>query len=71
MIAVPVEDIVSDLECKHANMSVQDRAGLPKRLHYAYNDRIDDIPLVMEESWQVERSVRSVMIFVGDHLIQY
>ena len=35
-------------------MTVYDKQFFPKRLHYAFNDRIDNVPALMAESWQLE-----------------
>ena len=51
---VPVEDILGDLECVNGNMSVYDKRYLPRRLHYVYNQRIDDIPVYMADGIELK-----------------
>uniref|UniRef100_A0A3B5Q5Z8 Ectonucleotide pyrophosphatase/phosphodiesterase 2 n=1 Tax=Xiphophorus maculatus TaxID=8083 RepID=A0A3B5Q5Z8_XIPMA len=65
--------VVANLTCKKAEQHFKPylKQHLPKRLHYANNRRIEDIHLLVERKWQVERySVpvgRKHCGFLGDH----
>ena len=54
-VSVPVEDILRDTSCSSEHMKVYARADVPRRFHYARNERIDEIIAVMEEPWAVTR----------------
>ncbi|CAH1773187.1 unnamed protein product, partial [Owenia fusiformis] len=51
----PTSKILDDLKCKSEHMKVFDKHWLPKRHHYANNDRIDDVILDMDAEWLVGR----------------
>ncbi|XP_023187099.1 ectonucleotide pyrophosphatase/phosphodiesterase family member 2-like [Xiphophorus maculatus] len=64
--------VVANLTCKKAEQHFKPylKQHLPKRLHYANNRRIEDIHLLVERKWQVERKVpvgRKHCGFLGDH----
>uniref|UniRef100_A0A8D3D1L8 SMB domain-containing protein n=1 Tax=Scophthalmus maximus TaxID=52904 RepID=A0A8D3D1L8_SCOMX len=64
--------VVANLTCKKAEQHFKPylKQHLPKRLHYAYNRRIEEIHLLVERKWHVARKVpegRRHCGFAGDH----
>ena len=55
VIAVPQDDIMSATECNHPEMRVYDKHTLPKRLHYTGNDRIEDIVVLLDDTYTMDR----------------
>ncbi|KAK7083710.1 hypothetical protein SK128_014600 [Halocaridina rubra] len=56
---------MEQLSCKHNSMRVFERAGLPTRLHFAKNRRIEDIVLDMDPGYTA--SVTSDWYLMGQH----
>ena len=52
---VPVSHITQSLNCKSPHMVAYDKRTLPRRLHYSSNHRIDDVLLLMDDTWQADR----------------
>uniref|UniRef100_A0A3P8VPK0 Ectonucleotide pyrophosphatase/phosphodiesterase 2 n=1 Tax=Cynoglossus semilaevis TaxID=244447 RepID=A0A3P8VPK0_CYNSE len=64
--------VVANLTCKKAEQHFKPylKQHLPKRLHYAYNRRIEEIHLLVERKWHVARKVpegKRHCGFAGDH----
>ncbi|XP_034029789.1 ectonucleotide pyrophosphatase/phosphodiesterase family member 2 isoform X1 [Thalassophryne amazonica] len=64
--------VVANLTCKKADQHFKPflKQHLPKRLHYAYNQRIEDIHLLVERKWHIGRKVpegKRHCSFSGDH----
>uniref|UniRef100_A0A7M4FVS1 Autotaxin n=1 Tax=Crocodylus porosus TaxID=8502 RepID=A0A7M4FVS1_CROPO len=68
--------IVANLTCKKPDQHFKPylKQHLPKRLHYAYNRRIEDVHLLVERRWHVARKSMDVYkkqsgkcFFHGDH----
>ncbi|XP_035769632.1 ectonucleotide pyrophosphatase/phosphodiesterase family member 2, partial [Neolamprologus brichardi] len=64
--------ILSHLKCKKADQHFKPylKQHLPKRLHYANNQRIEDVHLLVDRKWHVARKVpegRRHCGFAGDH----
>uniref|UniRef100_A0A669DKF6 Ectonucleotide pyrophosphatase/phosphodiesterase 2 n=1 Tax=Oreochromis niloticus TaxID=8128 RepID=A0A669DKF6_ORENI len=64
--------VVGDLTCKKADQHFKPylKQHLPKRLHYANNQRIEDVHLLVDRKWHVARKVpegRRHCGLAGDH----
>ena len=64
--AVPSAELVANLTCVNSNMSAFDKRHLPRRHHYANNERIDDVVLVLNDRWQADAYSASCDI-IGNH----
>jgi ectonucleotide pyrophosphatase/phosphodiesterase family protein 1/3 len=49
------QEIVDSLRCANDSLQAQFKWDLPKRFHYAYNKRIEDIVLNVDDGWLVGR----------------
>ena len=52
-VVVEKMKILQELRCASSHLHVFEKLELPKRLHYANNQRIDDIVLMPQDSWLV------------------
>ncbi|XP_012681906.1 ectonucleotide pyrophosphatase/phosphodiesterase family member 2 [Clupea harengus] len=64
--------VVANLTCKKPGQHFKPylKQHLPKRLHYAYNRRIEDIHIMVERKWHVARKPperKPKCLFSGDH----
>ncbi|XP_076745797.1 autotaxin isoform X1 [Maylandia zebra] len=64
--------VVANLTCKKADQHFKAylKQHLPKRLHYANNQRIEDVHLLVDRKWHIARKVpegRRHCGFAGDH----
>lgn len=65
--------VVANLTCKMPAQHFKPylKQHLPKRLHYAFNRRIEDVHLLMERKWHIAKKMpekqRSRCGFFGDH----
>ena len=50
-----VDEMVQDTSCVSPDMKVYTKYDLPTRFHYTRNDRIDQIVVVMNDTWAVDR----------------
>ncbi|KAK2186559.1 hypothetical protein NP493_196g03063 [Ridgeia piscesae] len=53
---VEKSEILDQLRCGSPWVHVFKKSELPRRLHYAYNNRIDDIVLMPQDTWLLTRS---------------
>lgn len=49
------EELVNSLRCANDHLQTQFKWDLPKRFHYAHNDRIEDIVMNVDDGWLVGR----------------
>lgn len=53
---IPLQQIIDPLKCKSGNMIALDKHQMPRHHHYINQDRIDDVQLVMADTWLVDRT---------------
>jgi len=55
MCVVPINNITQTLSCVSPHMVAYDKRMLPRRFHYINNHRIEDVLLLLDETWQADR----------------
>ncbi|XP_064625490.1 ectonucleotide pyrophosphatase/phosphodiesterase family member 3-like isoform X2 [Lineus longissimus] len=50
------DELVNSLRCANDHLQTQFKWDLPKRFHYAHNDRIEDIVMNVDDGWLVGRT---------------
>uniref|UniRef100_UPI00358E72E8 autotaxin isoform X2 n=1 Tax=Myxine glutinosa TaxID=7769 RepID=UPI00358E72E8 len=63
------QSIITNLTCHSQHFKPYLKHHLPKRLHYAFNQRIEDIHLLVEEGWMVYTKKEEIPLLFpgGDH----
>uniref|UniRef100_A0A8C4R5L4 Uncharacterized protein n=1 Tax=Eptatretus burgeri TaxID=7764 RepID=A0A8C4R5L4_EPTBU len=63
------QSIITNLTCQSQHFKPYLKHHLPKRLHYAFNQRIEDIHLLVEEGWMVYTNDEEIPLQFpgGDH----
>lgn len=65
---INISTIVEKLECGDTHIRVFTKEGVPMRLHYTNNKRIDDVILDADDQWVISRSGSSSSCFLkGNH----
>ena len=61
-VTVPVQDLVEQLSCQTTHLNVFDKKFLPLRHHYSSNIRIDDVIMLLNDTWLVQEWVQHSMV---------
>ena len=48
---VNISDVTQKLNCINSHLVTYNKKDLPRRFHYITNDRIDDILLILADTW--------------------
>ena len=65
LVVVERSEILAQLRCGSPRVRVFEKSQLPRRIHYAYNDRIDDIVLMPQDTWLLTRYTASCLLIVS------